>query len=128
VSEEDVKATLVATRIAELEAKLERFAAMRANLQNEPDISGYRYATEQIDLTVAELESLKSPAKEPEPQSDGPSLHAVLLVIGLIVGVYGLAQHAWTALGDRRGPGRRVAAREDQGLRRQHRRLTARTP
>lgn len=98
MSEDDAKAALVAKRIAELEAELHRNSVMLANLQELPDSSGYRYAAERIEAIVAEIEALKAPAEEAKPEKDGPPLHAVLLVIGVIVAVYGLAEHAWTAV------------------------------
>ncbi|MFB8314691.1 hypothetical protein ACFC5T_40235 [Streptomyces sp. NPDC055961] len=96
--EEDVKAALTAKRIAELEAELVKFSSTLAALSGVPDSPGHRYADERIKEIVAELDALKSPVEKPAPEKDGPPLHTVLLVIGLIVGVYGLAQHAWTAV------------------------------
>ncbi|RSS50082.1 hypothetical protein [Streptomyces sp. WAC01280] len=98
MSEDDAKAALVAKRIAELEAELHRNSVMLSNLQDVPDSSGYRYAAERIEAIVAEIEALKAPAEEPKPEKDGPPLHSVLLVIGVLVGVYSLSQRAWAGL------------------------------
>ncbi|MEV6251367.1 hypothetical protein AB0M38_35190 [Streptomyces sp. NPDC051742] len=96
--EEDAKAALAAKRIAELEAELVKFSSMLAALSDVPESPGHRYADERIKEIVGELDALRSPAEKPEAEKDGPPLHTVLLVIGLIIGVYGLAQHAWTAV------------------------------
>lgn len=94
--EDDAKAVLASKRIAELEAELHKFSVMAANLQDVPDSTGYRYATERIEAIVEEIQALKAPADEPKP--DGPALHTVLLVFGVLVVVYALAQRAWMAL------------------------------
>ncbi|MFD3940237.1 hypothetical protein ACFWSP_35430 [Streptomyces sp. NPDC058618] len=96
--EDDVKAALTAKRIAELETELHRFSGMLANLQEAPGTRGHLYVSERIEEIVAEIEALKAPAEEPKPAKDGPPLHTVLVVIGLIVGSYGLVQRAWAQL------------------------------
>ncbi|MEU8886098.1 hypothetical protein [Streptomyces hydrogenans] len=98
MSEDDAKAALVAKRIAELEAEMRRNAAMIANLQSLPDSPGYQYAAERIEAIAAEIKELKTPAEEPEPEKDGPPLHSVLMLIGVIVGIYGLSQYVWSAV------------------------------
>ncbi|MFE1230606.1 hypothetical protein [Streptomyces sp. NPDC058745] len=98
MSENDAKAELVAQRIAELEAEIHRHSVTLAHLQAVPDSSGYRYAAERIEAIVAEIEALKAPTEKPKPEKDGPPVHTVLLVIGAIVGLYGLAEHVWTAV------------------------------
>ncbi|MFD8417545.1 hypothetical protein ACFV2Q_38430 [Streptomyces sp. NPDC059650] len=96
--EDDPKAALAAKRIAELEDELHRCSATLANLQGVPDSPGHSYFANRIEELVAEIEALKAPAEEPQPERDGPPVHTVLLGIGLVVAAYGLTQRAWTAL------------------------------
>lgn len=96
--QDDAKNLLVTKRIAELEAELHRFSVLLSNLQESPDSSGHRYATERIEAIVEEIETLKAPLVEDQPAKDAPPLHTVLFVIGVILVVYGLAQHAWGAV------------------------------
>ncbi|MFZ3500661.1 hypothetical protein ACODT5_46890 [Streptomyces sp. 5.8] len=95
---DEAKNALVARRIAELEAELHKFSILLSNLQESPDSSGHRYATERIEAIVEEIETLKAPPVEDQPAKDAPPVHTVLFVFGVILIVYGLAQSAWGAV------------------------------
>lgn len=96
--QDDANNLLVTKRIAELEAELHRFSVLLSNLQDSPDSSGHRYATERIEAIVDEIETLKTPTVNDQPAKDAPPLHTVLFVTAVILVVYGLAQHAWGAV------------------------------
>jgi hypothetical protein len=98
VPEDDPQTALAAKRIAQLEGELHRCSASLANLRAVPDSGGHAYFSNRIEEIVAEIEALKAPAEEPAPRREGPPLHTVLILIGLIIGSYGLVQRAWAQL------------------------------